>query len=151
MQLQLQFDCCRCCRVPTLTGVKELSIRPGTQPGDQLRMKGLGMPHLSGFGQGDQFVHVNVTLPRSTTRRQRELLIEFQNESRQKAARQQLCQCLLLCSFWLMCACVLMFCLHVTFVACAFVWFRRAISQWAALQVYCACSRNALMALSCAP
>lgn len=73
-------------KVPTLTGVKELSIRPGTQPGDRLRMKGLGMPHLSGFGQGDQFVHVNVTLPRSTTQRQRELLIEFQNESKQKAA-----------------------------------------------------------------
>ncbi|KAL0055817.1 hypothetical protein WJX82_004669 [Trebouxia sp. C0006] len=39
-------------KVATLTGVKELSIRPGTQPGDRLRMKGLGMPHLSGFGQG---------------------------------------------------------------------------------------------------
>jgi len=85
-QSQLQFDHCRWCRVATLTGVKELSIRPGTQPGDRLRMKGLGMPHLSGFGQGDQFVHVNVTLPRSTTQRQRELLIEFQNESKQKAA-----------------------------------------------------------------
>ncbi len=85
-QSWLRFDCCRGCRVPTLTGVKELSIRPGTQPGDRLRMKGLGMPHLSGFGQGDQFVHVNVTLPRSTTQRQRELLIEFQNESKQKAA-----------------------------------------------------------------
>ena len=84
-QLQ-QFDCCRWCRVPTLTGVKELSIRPGTQPGDRLRMRGLGMPHLGGYGQGDQYVHVNVTLPRSTTQRQRELLIEFQNESKQKAA-----------------------------------------------------------------
>jgi len=37
------------------------------------------------------------------------------------------------------------------FVACAFVCFRTAISQRAALQVYCPCSRNALMALSCAP
>lgn len=73
-------------KVATLTGVKELSIRPGTQPGDRLRMKGLGMPHLGGYGQGDQFVHVNVTMPRSTTQRQRELLIEFQNESKQKAA-----------------------------------------------------------------
>ncbi|KAL0020728.1 hypothetical protein WJX77_005723 [Trebouxia sp. C0004] len=73
-------------KVPTLTGVKELSIRPGTQPGDRLRMKGLGMPQLGSYGQGDQFVHINVTLPRSTTQRQRELLIEFQSESRQKAA-----------------------------------------------------------------
>ncbi len=113
MQFHLQFDCCCCCRVATLKGVKELSIRPGRQPGDRLRMKGLGMPHLSGFGQGDQFVRVNVTLPRSTTLRQRELPIEFQNESKPKAAGQLPCQCLLLCSFWLMCACTLMFCLHV--------------------------------------
>ena len=74
------------CRVATLSGIKELSIRPGTQPGDRLRMKGLGMPQLGGYGRGDQFVHVNVTLPRGTTQRQRELLIEFQSEAKQKAA-----------------------------------------------------------------
>lgn len=74
------------CRVPTLTGTKELSIRPGTQPGDRLRMRGLGLPQLGGYSKGDQFVHINVTLPRSTTQRQREVLIEFQTESKQKAA-----------------------------------------------------------------
>lgn len=36
-------------------------------------------------------------------------------------------------------------------LACAFVCFRTAISQRAALQVYSPCSRNALMALSCVP
>ena len=45
------------------------------------------MPILgSPLARGDQFVHVNVVLPRSTTQRQRELLIEFQSEARQKAA-----------------------------------------------------------------
>ena len=72
-------------RVPTLTGLKELSMGPGTQPGDRLRMRGLGMPILGGYGRGDQFVHVNVTLPRSTTQRQRELLVEFQNQAEPKA------------------------------------------------------------------
>lgn len=72
-------------RVPTLTGFKELSIGRGTQPGDRLRMKGMGMPVLGSYTKGDQFVHVNVTLPRSTTQRQRELLVEFQNEAEAKA------------------------------------------------------------------
>ncbi|KAL3153878.1 hypothetical protein ABBQ32_013448 [Trebouxia sp. C0010 RCD-2024] len=72
-------------KVPTLTGFKELSIGRGTQPGDRLRMKGAGMPILGGYGKGDQFVHVNVTLPRSTTQRQRELLVEFQNEAEARA------------------------------------------------------------------
>lgn len=49
-------------------------------------MKNLGMPFMQGFGRGDQYVHVNVVLPRSTTQRQRELLIEFQSEAKQKAA-----------------------------------------------------------------
>lgn len=77
---------CDLYRVQTLTGVKELSIRPGTQPGDRLRMKGMGMPQLGSYSKGDQFVHINVTLPRSTTQRQRELLVEFQNEAKQQAA-----------------------------------------------------------------
>ena len=47
----------------------------------------MGMPVLgSDLAKGDQFVHVNVVLPRSTTQRQRELLIEFQSEARRKAA-----------------------------------------------------------------
>ena len=74
------------CRVQTLNGIKELSIRPGTQPNDKLRMRGLGMPVLGGYGRGDQYVHVNVVMPRSTTQRQRELLIEFQSEAKQQAA-----------------------------------------------------------------
>ena len=44
-----------------------------------------------------------------------------------------------------------MLCLDVIVVVCAFVCFRIANSQWAALQVYSACSGNAMMALSCIP
>ena len=73
-------------RVPTLTGLKELSIGPGTQPGDRLRMRGLGMPNLGGYGRGDQFVHFNVKLHLITTQHHLELLVEFQNAARVKAA-----------------------------------------------------------------
>lgn len=53
------------CRVPTIDGDKELSIRPGTQATDRLRMRGYGVPHLQQPGRGDQYVHVEVSQPAS--------------------------------------------------------------------------------------
>ena len=53
------------CRVPTIDGDKELSIRPGTQANDRLRMRGYGVPHLQQPGRGDQYVHVDVSQPAS--------------------------------------------------------------------------------------
>lgn len=34
------------CRVPTLEGEADVRVRPGTQPGDRLRMRGYGIPHV---------------------------------------------------------------------------------------------------------
>jgi len=34
------------CRVPTLDGEADIRVRPGTQPGDRLRMRGYGVPHI---------------------------------------------------------------------------------------------------------
>ncbi|MBT5855660.1 molecular chaperone DnaJ [bacterium] len=50
--------------VPTLKGKTELSIPEGTQPGTTFRLKGKGIPHLDRFGQGDQYVIVNVEIPK---------------------------------------------------------------------------------------
>lgn len=65
-------------RVPTLSGEAELKIPAGTQTGTQFRMRGLGMPDLRGYGQGDQIVRVVVETPTSLSKRQKELLQEFQ-------------------------------------------------------------------------
>jgi molecular chaperone DnaJ len=62
--------------VPTLYGDATLVVPAGTQPGTQFRMKGKGMPHLRG-GKGDQYVHVQVSVPTKLTKAQEELLIEF--------------------------------------------------------------------------
>lgn len=60
-------------QVPTLDGEATLRIPPGTQPGDRLRLRGLGAP--SGGGRrGDQIVTVQVTVPRKLNPEQRELL-----------------------------------------------------------------------------
>ncbi len=71
-------------RVPTLRGEEELKVPAGTQNGTILRLRGLGMPGLRGYRQGDQLVRVVVEVPSRLTRRQKELLEEFERESDEK-------------------------------------------------------------------
>ncbi len=63
--------------VPTLDGPDRLHIPKGTQSGDVLRIKGRGMPDISGRGRGDELVEVVVETPRYLTARQEELLREL--------------------------------------------------------------------------
>jgi molecular chaperone DnaJ len=63
--------------VPTLEGKAKLKVPEGTQTGTTFRLKGKGVPHLHGWGRGDQFVRVVVQTPKNLTRRQRELMKEF--------------------------------------------------------------------------
>ena len=60
--------------VPTLTASTEITLPPGTQPGDTHVVRGAGMPHLRGGRPGDLRVMVNVVIPRRLTAEQRELL-----------------------------------------------------------------------------
>ncbi len=62
--------------VPTVKGSAKLKVPPGTQSGQLLRLKGLGVPRRQG-GVGDQYVRVKITVPRRLSRRQRELLEEL--------------------------------------------------------------------------
>lgn len=63
--------------VPTLTGTERLKIPRGTQSGKVFRLKGKGIPHVKGFGRGDQIIETVITVPTNLTRRQEELLREF--------------------------------------------------------------------------
>lgn len=53
--------------VPTIEGEAEMEIRPGTQPGDELLLRGRGFPALAGRGRGDQRVLVELRVPRVLT------------------------------------------------------------------------------------
>lgn len=64
--------------VPTLQGKEKLKIPKGTQNGKTFLLKGKGIPHIRGFGHGDQIIEVFVQIPTSLSRRQEELLIEFE-------------------------------------------------------------------------
>jgi molecular chaperone DnaJ len=65
--------------VPTLDGDEEVTLAPGTQPGEVVVLHGKGMPVLQGFGRGDQRVLVNVLVPRRLTDEQRHALEQFEH------------------------------------------------------------------------
>jgi molecular chaperone DnaJ len=60
--------------VPTLDGDREVEIPAGAQPGESIRLRGLGLPSLRERGRGDQYVLVDVTVPGKLTREQREIV-----------------------------------------------------------------------------
>lgn len=68
--------------VPTLEGKATLKIPEGTQTNTVFRMKGKGIPHLNDSGHGDQKVSVIVKVPESLTKKQKELLKEFEKENK---------------------------------------------------------------------
>ena len=63
--------------VPTLDGKVKLTIPEGTQPGAVFRLKGKGVPYLRGSGRGDQFVSVNVRIPKNMNSTQKEALRHY--------------------------------------------------------------------------
>lgn len=62
-------------------GTERVKVPEGTQSGKQFKLKGKGMPILRSKDRGDLYVQANVETPQNLTRRQRELLAEFDAES----------------------------------------------------------------------
>lgn len=60
-----------------LTGPLELSIEPGTQPGDTFRIKQEGLPRLGGGNRGDLYVEAKITVPKRTSEAESKLLKEY--------------------------------------------------------------------------
>jgi molecular chaperone DnaJ len=66
--------------IPTLDGNTNLRIRPGTQPGEILKLKGKGMPRLRGYGRGDLLVRVDIVVPEKLSQQQKVLLEQLSKE-----------------------------------------------------------------------
>ena len=60
--------------VPTLDGAVEVSVPAGTQYGQTFRLPGKGMPHVRNGRRGDQYVRVQVLVPKDLTPEQKSLL-----------------------------------------------------------------------------
>jgi molecular chaperone DnaJ len=70
------------CEVPTIDGGKtKVKIPGGTQSGRRFRLSGKGMPILRARQSGDMYVQVMVETPQNLTKKQRELLVEFEKLS----------------------------------------------------------------------
>ncbi len=63
--------------IPTLAGPVKLKIPAGTQPGQLVRLKGRGMPRLSGRGQGDLILKIQLAVPKKLSRQQKKLVEEL--------------------------------------------------------------------------
>ncbi len=70
--------------VPTLKGRAKLKIPAGTQTNTIFRMKGKGIPNLHGYGTGSENVKVIVETPTNLTKKQKELLREFEKGTKKK-------------------------------------------------------------------
>ena len=63
--------------IKTLDSEETVDVKPGTQPGSTLRIRGKGVPHLRGSGRGDLHVHLDVRTPTKLTAEEERLLREF--------------------------------------------------------------------------
>jgi len=67
--------------VPVIDGGRaKITVPPGTQTGHQFRLRGKGMSVLRSQARGDMYVQAMVETPMNLTKRQQELLKEFEKE-----------------------------------------------------------------------
>lgn len=65
--------------IETLDGRKKLVIPEATQSHQQIRLKGLGVPHLRGSGRGSHYVRVIVDVPKKVNRKTKKILEDLKD------------------------------------------------------------------------
>ena len=65
--------------IPTLEGKVKIKVKPGTQPGEVLRLRGKGLPDLNGYGKGDLLVNIGVYIPERLSSQEKEMFSKMQN------------------------------------------------------------------------
>jgi len=63
--------------VPTLNGIAKLKIDSGTNAGKLLKMRNKGIKHLNSSGSGDQYVRINIDVPKKINSIEKDLLKEL--------------------------------------------------------------------------
>lgn len=76
-------------RVPTLDGVVEYDIPEGTQTGTIFKLRNKGVPYIRGKNRGDQYVTVEIEVPKNMSSKQKEILKEFDQASSDKDYKKQ--------------------------------------------------------------
>jgi molecular chaperone DnaJ len=74
--------------IPTLEGPEVMEIRPGTQSGAVLTLRGKGMPRLRGRGRGDLIALLRVETPVGLDAEQEDILRRFAKLRDEEVARR---------------------------------------------------------------
>lgn len=65
--------------VPTLTGVAQLRVPPGTHSGQMFRLKGKGLPDLSGGTAGDMLIKAIIDIPSGLSETEKQAVANLQD------------------------------------------------------------------------
>lgn len=64
--------------IPTVDGPTRLTVPPGVQSGQKLRLKGKGAPHLKDGIRGDMYAVIKITVPKKLSKESERLLRDFE-------------------------------------------------------------------------
>jgi len=67
-----------------------LKIPEGTQPSSILRLKGKGLPYFNYSGNGNLYVKINVNIPKTTNKKQKEILMDYAKTMKDKGFMDRL-------------------------------------------------------------
>jgi len=70
--------------VPTIDGPVEVRIRPGTQPGSLIRLRGRGIPYLRSQNSGDQYLRLNIKIPEKLSHQEKDLFEQLRQLDRNR-------------------------------------------------------------------
>jgi molecular chaperone DnaJ len=75
--------------IPTLDGKMKYTIPEGTQTGTVFKIKGKGIPYIRGNGRGEQYLKVDVEVPKKLNEKQKEILKSFAEVSGDEVHEQR--------------------------------------------------------------
>ncbi len=72
--------------IPTIDGKVRIKIEPGTQPDKIMRLRGKGLPAVSGYGYGtgDLIVNISIYIPETLSNEEKELFEKLRNSDNMK-------------------------------------------------------------------
>jgi len=75
--------------VESFDGLETVSVRPGTQTGEKITLKGKGANKLRGSGRGNLVLETYVSVPEKIDKKQKQLFQELKSLSKDKSALRQ--------------------------------------------------------------
>jgi molecular chaperone DnaJ len=73
--------------IPTIDGEVELTVPAGVQPGEKRVLRGKGVPKLKRTGSGDHWITFSISIPKSLTQEQKDLINKAFNLSSASAKK----------------------------------------------------------------